>query len=468
MTVEVGVAERLNTETGRGAALAEVEVNHTVRSSEGIGTAEGDNMGEGVGTEEGDNMGEGVGTAEGDNMGEGVGTAEGDNMGEGVGTAEGDNMGEGVGTAEGDNMGEGVGTEEGDNMGEGVGTEEGDNMGEGVGTAEGDNMGEGVGREKGDNREGRSEGDSGDGLLVTTHSQEGIFVGGEVEVGDHGGVSAPQERGPAEATHREEGGVHPQFRDIDHQDVEKVEDFRRNGCGCSLNCSSNFSLKHYLSTWSDAQQMQRSELDMVLMGQVVAFTYCNEVPQNSTQYRHQLKKRERNKSTFYHNVLRICKKTFLFLHHVGYFRLRALRSHYMGQGLVSRTHGNSGGARSNALLLEDVKAIIAFITQYTESNGILLPGRIPGYKRGDIKLLPSSCTKRSVWSLYQSTAVSLSLRPVAYTTFCKVWRNFLANVVVCKPMSDLCATCQKNSTAIVRSFNLSEEEKSEVFVNTNY
>ena len=49
-TVEVGVAERLNTETGRGAALAEVEVNHTVGSSEGIGTAEGDNMGEGVGT----------------------------------------------------------------------------------------------------------------------------------------------------------------------------------------------------------------------------------------------------------------------------------------------------------------------------------------------------------------------------------------------------------------------------------
>ena len=385
---------------------------------EGVGTAEGDNMGEGVGTAEGDNMGEGVGTEEGDNMGEGVGTAEGDNMGEGVGTAEGDNMGEGVGTAEGDNMGEGVGTEEGDNMGEGVGTAEGDNMGEGVGTAEGDNMGEGVGTEEGDNRV--------------------------------------------------EGGVHPQFRDIDHQDVEKVEDFRRNGCGCSLNCSSNFSLKHYLSTRSDAQQMQRSDLDMVLMGQVMAFTYCNEVPQNSTQYRHQLKKRERNKSTFYHNGLRICKKTFLFLHDVGDFRLRALRSHYLGQGLVSRTHGNSGRARSNALLLEDVTAIIAFITQYTESNGILLPGRIPGYKRDDIKLLPSSCTKRSVWSLYQSTAVSLSLRPVAYTTFCKVWRNFLANVVVCKPMSDLCATCQKNSTAIVRSFNLSEEEKSEVFVNTNY
>jgi predicted Fe-S protein YdhL (DUF1289 family) len=64
--------------------------------------------------------------------------------------------------------------------------------------------------------------------------------------------------------------------------------------------------------------------------------------------------------------------------------------------------------------------------------------------------------------LYQESAMSLSLRSVAYTTFCKVWRNFLADVVVYKPMTDLCITCQKNSAAIVRSINMSEEEKSEV------
>ena len=39
-------------------------------------------------------------------------------------------------------------------------------------------------------------------------------------------------RRPAEATDRYEGGVHPQFREIDHQDVEKVEDFCSNVCGC--------------------------------------------------------------------------------------------------------------------------------------------------------------------------------------------------------------------------------------------
>ena len=58
------------------------------------------------------------------------------------------------------------------------------------------------------------------------------------------------------------------------------------------------------------------------------------------------------------------------------------------------------------------------------------------------------------------TAPSLSLHSVPYT------RNILGDVVVCKSMTDLCATCQKNSAAIVRSFNLSEEEKSEVCIDT--
>ena len=151
---------------------------------------------------------------------------------------------------------------------------------------------------------------------------------------------------------------------------------------------------------------------------------------------------------FYHNGVRVCKNTFLFLHDIGNFRLKAIRAHYLSEGLVPRIHGHTGRTAPNALVLGDIKGLITFVMHYVESNGILLPGRIPGYKRDDIKLLPSSCTKRAVWMLYQDSAISLSLRSVAYTTFCKVWRNFLGDVVVCKPMTDLCATCQKNSATL--------------------
>ena len=90
---------------------------------------------------------------------------------------------------------------------------------------------------------------------------------------------------------------------------------------------------------------------------------------------------------------------------------------------------------------------------------LILPGRVPGYKRSDIQLLPSSTTKHTVWELYQQAAEVGSIRPVCYSLFTSLWRQLLPHVVVMKPMSDLCWLCQQNSTAISRSANRPEEEK---------
>lgn len=101
----------------------------------------------------------------------------------------------------------------------------------------------------------------------------------------------------------------------------------------------------------------------------------------------------------------------------------------------------------------------------TEANAMVLPGRVPGYKSSDIQLLPSSTTKHKVWELYQQAASLESMRPVSYSTFTSLWRQLLPHVVVMKPMSDLCWMCQKNSTAITRSANQPEEEKTLVCKN---
>ena len=85
-----------------------------------------------------------------------------------------------------------------------------------------------------------------------------------------------------------------------------------------------------------------------------------------------------------------------------------------------------------------------------DSNAMLLPGRVPGYKDSGVKLLPSSTTKHTIWELYLQAAASRSMRAVAYPTF---WRQLLPNVVGMKPMSDLCWVCQQNSTAIMRAAN---------------
>ena len=94
----------------------------------------------------------------------------------------------------------------------------------------------------------------------------------------------------------------------------------------------------------------------------------------------------------------------------------------------------------------------------TESNAMVLPGRVPGHKRSDIQLLPSSTTKHKIWDLYQQAAGGGSTRPVSYSMFTSLWQQLLPRVVVMKPMSDLCWICQQNSTAIAKSANRPEEK----------
>lgn len=49
---------------------------------------------------------------------------------------------------------------------------------------------------------------------------------------------------------------------------------------------------------------------------------------------------------------------------------------------------------------------------------------------------------------------------VAYTTFGRLWRTLLPSVIIMKPMTDLCWTCHRNSTAILQAVNTSEASKS--------
>ena len=161
--------------------------------------------------------------------------------------------------------------------------------------------------------------------------------------------------------------------------------------------------------------------------------------------------------------LKVCRATFLFLHGVRPAMLKALRNHCKENGLVPRVHGNTRRLPANSLTFENVQQITTFIQNYAEDHAILLPGRIPGYKRTDLQLLPSSTTKHSVWRAYTAAlSGDSSLRVVAYSTFCRVWRQLLPQILPATPMTDLCAVCHKSSSLLLRCSNQPEAEKSEV------
>lgn len=140
--------------------------------------------------------------------------------------------------------------------------------------------------------------------------------------------------------------------------------------------------------------------------------------------------------------------------------MKNLAESYRTNGLTPRTHGNSHRLPKRTLSYESIREFVVFLQNYVEQHGLLLPGRVPGYSRSDIKLLPSSVSKRGIWRVYRDAMLVVGSRSAAYTTFCRLWKQLLPSVVLMKPMSDLCWQCQQNSTAILRAANFPESEKS--------
>lgn len=255
------------------------------------------------------------------------------------------------------------------------------------------------------------------------------------------------------------GDVPVEMRPTDLEEEQMVTQFSTLGCGCHRKCSSQFSPQHIQDMRAQCFELTHTELDMVILGQLVAST--NTSTDVSVESRHLKKERMRGYSTFHHSGKVVCGKTFRFLHTIGSKRLRNLAQSLRQNGLTPRVHGNTHKRPKHSLSFRSTEYVVRFLLSYAEQNALLLPGRVPGYSRSDIKLLPSSVSKRVIWRTYHSAAEEEeSIHAVAYTTFCRLWRSLLPSIIIMKPMTDLCWTCHKNSTAILRAANLSEMSKS--------
>ena len=250
----------------------------------------------------------------------------------------------------------------------------------------------------------------------------------------------------------------------DTMDAEegRIARFVAGGCFCQLSkgkpCHSRFSPAEIRALRDECRELTRDELDLAVMGQLRALTQRDEMTQKT---RATNTPRARTSTQFRFGGHRICIKTFCFLHNMGQKRFKSIKASWKENGLRPRDRAHS--SPHNRTKLSDVEQVVRFVLRYAEDNAILLPGRIPGYKRDDLQLLPSSTTKRGVWELYhQAVSADDDVKAIGYSLFCKLWTGLTPQAVVTKPMSDLCWTCQQNSTLIMRAHNRPVEEKSEV------
>ena len=162
---------------------------------------------------------------------------------------------------------------------------------------------------------------------------------------------------------------------------------------------------------------------------------------------------------------------------LGKERYESLKKHYIACGLTTRQHSNKRRRPHNALSFAEIKRLVKFIENYAEDHAILLPGRIPGYKRDNLQLLPSNTTKKVFTTRLNKTCIQLPqlhagcVDPVQNRLFrwavqgCSIQHvlHSLAEVdTQHNAYEDLYWVCQQNSTALMRSANTPEEQTSEV------
>jgi len=101
----------------------------------------------------------------------------------------------------------------------------------------------------------------------------------------------------------------------------------------------------------------------------------------------------------------------------------------------------------------------AFIQNFAENHALVLPGRMTNYKNPDLKLLPSSMTKKYVYGLYTDSLKDSSTEPLSLRLWYETWIELCGNVVVQLPCTDLCSLCQQNQMTVGKMINLDKDKK---------
>ena len=112
------------------------------------------------------------------------------------------------------------------------------------------------------------------------------------------------------------------MRSIDADEEELVKTFADHCCMCAFGphkspCCKLFSADHYLSICGALAEMTNNELDLMVMGQIMAQCFPSPSAPSHSASPSPEKKEEHTAMKFFHQGQRVCQPTFLFLHTSG-------------------------------------------------------------------------------------------------------------------------------------------------------
>ncbi|KAL3045312.1 hypothetical protein OYC64_013556 [Pagothenia borchgrevinki] len=243
------------------------------------------------------------------------------------------------------------------------------------------------------------------------------------------------------------------------QEIERARDYR---CSCKCNdgvpCYTRYTPEEMVKRRDQMNEMTNGEKHLVLLGKISS--NINLSKETACAKRGHQKERKQQRTSYILDGHKICRETFKFLHGISQDKLTGIIKFYKEHGLAPRMRRGGRVVTKRMLSFEDIQRIVRFITNFADVFAMPLPGRIPGFKRTDISVLPTTETKSSVWRKYKVQMQEKGHRAAGNSTFRKLWKELTPSVIIGRPMTDLCWFCQKNNIAIYRSSNLPDCVKS--------
>ena len=161
-----------------------------------------------------------------------------------------------------------------------------------------------------------------------------------------------------------------------------MQAFLTKTCGCAHGykgspCSSTIQVEDIVDCQNNRAELSLAELDLVILRMIHSAINCDQFSYSGRAE----KTRQRTRMPFYFHSHRICPKTFLFMHRLHKNRFYSLVKHYRLNRLSLRTHGKKKRLPSSAFSAATIERVVKFIMNVAEDQALLLPGRVPGFKR---------------------------------------------------------------------------------------
>lgn len=182
-------------------------------------------------------------------------------------------------------------------------------------------------------------------------------------------------------------------------DRQLIVNFLEKGCGCKDNCGTKFTLNSYMEMRFDAAEIDHYRdhvniLDQVILGQL----RCLRNDSDQTERSHKQNfVRKQSQTLYLIKGQRVCRETYMFCHQIKVKRLKRLLKMYNDNGLVAKVHhGNAKKIAKNSTSFSDTKYVVKFLINYAEQHAICLLGRSSTVFNTNLKVLPSSDSKKNL------------------------------------------------------------------------